>query len=138
MNKSGLAVKNALRFWKIDPNNLLVIQDDSDIELGRLKISFGQSHGGHKGLASIIQALESSQFSRLKIGARPEFLKRNVAGKHVKAEKFILRSFPKKWQEIVSAEGKEAVYLWLESSLAKAMSKYNDSNYNFYVPSNNL
>jgi len=71
MNKSGLAVRSALRFWKIGLENLVVVQDDADIEIGRLKIGYDQSSGGHKGLESIIQALGSQKFSRIRLGVRP-------------------------------------------------------------------
>lgn len=124
MNKSGFSVKSALRFWKINTRNLLIIQDDSDIELGRLKIVFDQSSGGHKGLDSIIQAIGNQKFSRLKIGVRPKVLKSGAA-KHIKAEKFILRTFPLEWQILITKSGEEAACYWLENGLDKAMSKYN-------------
>jgi len=124
MNKSGLAVKSALGFWKIDMGNLLVVQDDSDIELGRLKIGSNQSSGGHKGIENIIQAVGSKRFNRLKVGIRPAGLAQS--GKvRVKAEKFILRPYPKEKLEIVAQEGVKAVYFWLRNGLEKTMSKYN-------------
>jgi len=128
MNRSGLAVKNALNFWKISLNNLLIVQDDSDIEMGRLKIGYDQSSGGHKGLESIIQALGSQKFTRVKIGVRPSNLTQN--GKtYVKAEKFILRPYPKDKLEPICQAGADAVCFWLENGLAKAMSEYNVRNF---------
>lgn len=124
MNKSGIAVKNSLNYWKISLNNLLIVQDDSDVEMGRLKIGYDQSSGGHKGLESIIQAVGGQKFTRLKIGVRPAHLAQG--GKtHIKAEKFILRPYPKEKLASISQEGMSAVYFWLENGLAKTMSKYN-------------
>lgn len=124
MNKSGLAVKNALKWWKIPLRNLLVVHDDSDQFLGKLKIRFDQSAGGHKGVESIIQALGSQQFSRLKLGIRPQNLPQG-GKKHVKAEKFILRPLPENAQLEISKLGQAAVNDWIKNGLAYAMNKYN-------------
>jgi len=124
MNKSGLAVKSALRFWKIDLSNLLVVQDDSDIEIGRLKIGYNQSSGGHKGLDSIIQSLGNQEFSRLRLGIRPRIVAANGGG-HIKAEKFILKFMSPARRKAVFEQGKEAACFWLENGLEKAMSRYN-------------
>lgn len=123
MNRSGLAVKNALNFWKVNLNNLLVIQDDSDIMIGKLKIGFDQSSGGHKGIESIIQAVGSQKFSRLKLGVRPESLINS--GKHVKAEKFILRLQSKSTLLDIASQGKEVVYYWINNGLEATMNMYN-------------
>jgi len=127
MNKSGLAVKSALKWWKVPLRNLLVVQDDSDLILGRLKIGYNQSAGGHKGVESIIQALKSQEFARLRLGIRPQSLPQG-GKKHVKAEKFILRRLPDNWQKDIAKTAKEAAYYWLEEGLGKAMSKYNAKN----------
>jgi len=68
MNLSGEAVGEAARFYKIAPNHVLVISDDVDLPLGKLRIRTGGSAGGHNGLKSIIQHLDSDQFPRLKVG----------------------------------------------------------------------
>lgn len=68
MNFSGSAVKVLLKKYKVDLNNLLVVCDDVDLEFGRLKIRTGGSSGGHHGLKSIIDSLESQEFCRLRIG----------------------------------------------------------------------
>lgn len=129
MNRSGLAVQSALRFWKTGLFNLLVIQDDSDIVIGRLKVAFDQSSGGHKGIESIIQSLKNKKFARLKVGVRAEaFLK---SKEHVKAEKFILRPQSKELLGAMAKAGKEIVYSWLDNGLAKTMSIYNDKDYKY-------
>lgn len=68
MNLSGEAAGEAARFYKLDPAHVLVISDDVDLPLGKLRIRTGGSAGGHNGLKSIIQHLGSDQFPRLKVG----------------------------------------------------------------------
>jgi PTH1 family peptidyl-tRNA hydrolase len=68
MNRSGLAVAQILSFHKIPPQNLLVVHDDMDIPLGRIKIVRSGGSGGHKGVDSIIETLGIQEFPRLKIG----------------------------------------------------------------------
>jgi len=129
MNKSGLSVNSALKFWKVNRNRLLVVQDDSDLAMGRLKIGFDQGSGGHRGLISIIQAI-GQKFTRLKIGVRPGELPQG--GKHhVKAEKFILRPYSQELLAKIAQTGAEAAGFWLENGLAKARSKYNDKDYKY-------
>lgn len=68
MNRSGLAVSQILHFHKISTRDLLVVHDDLDLPLGRIKIVRSGGSGGHKGVASIIEALGTQEFSRLKVG----------------------------------------------------------------------
>ena len=68
MNLSGEAVGEAARFYKIPPGRVLVISDDVDLPLGKLRIRTGGSAGGHNGLKSVIQHLGADQFPRLKVG----------------------------------------------------------------------
>ena len=68
MNLSGEAAGDAARFYKVAPDHVLVISDDVDLPLGKLRIRTGGSAGGHNGLKSIIQHLGSDQFPRLKVG----------------------------------------------------------------------
>ena len=68
MNLSGEAVGEAARFYKLAPDHVLVISDDVDLPLGKLRIRAGGSAGGHNGLKSIIQHLGSDQCPRLKVG----------------------------------------------------------------------
>ncbi len=71
MNKSGEFVKQELKKAKVKPDNLLVIHDDSDIELGKFKFSFARNSAGHKGVQNIINQLKTKEFWRLRIGIRP-------------------------------------------------------------------
>ena len=75
MNESGKAVAAAIKFYKLKPENILVAHDDIDILWGTFKFSFGRSSAGHKGVESIIKALKSKNFWRIRIGIQPAFAK---------------------------------------------------------------
>ena len=68
MNLSGEAVRQAVDFYKIPPERVLVVSDDTALAVGRLRIRKGGSAGGHNGLKNIIQHLGSDQFPRIKVG----------------------------------------------------------------------
>lgn len=68
MNLSGETVIKYVNFYKIQLNDVLIIQDDLDMDIGRYKLMFKHSAGGHNGIKSIISCLGSSEFLRLKIG----------------------------------------------------------------------
>jgi PTH1 family peptidyl-tRNA hydrolase len=68
MNDSGRSVAAAARFFKVEPESLLVVHDDVDLEPGRLQARAGGGLAGHNGLRSLAQALGSQEFLRLRIG----------------------------------------------------------------------
>ena len=68
MNLSGEAVRPAADFYKVPPDHVLVLSDDTALPLGKLRIRKGGSAGGHNGLKSIIQHLGTDQFPRLRVG----------------------------------------------------------------------
>ena len=68
MNESGKAVSEAARFYKVEPEGLLVVHDDVDLEPGRLQARAGGGLAGHNGLRSLAQHLGSQEFERLRIG----------------------------------------------------------------------
>jgi len=73
MNRSGEAVGQFARFFKVEPQEILVIYDDLDLPLGTLRLRLKGSSGGHRGVESIIQALGTKDFPRLRVGiGRPE------------------------------------------------------------------
>jgi len=92
MNKSGDAVLSLAKKEKIKPENILIVHDDIDISWGNFKFSFGRSSAGHKGVESIIKALKTKNFWRLRIGIQPI---RQARGKpkHISADKIILKKF---------------------------------------------
>jgi peptidyl-tRNA hydrolase, PTH1 family len=73
MNESGTSVGAAARFYKLDPEAVLVVHDEGDFDLGRLQLRIGGGSGGHNGLRSIAQHLRTQDFMRLRVGVgRPE------------------------------------------------------------------
>ena len=73
MNESGRSVAAAARFYKLEPDAILVVHDEGDFDLGRLQARKGGGLAGHNGLRSIAQHLKTPEFMRLRIGVgRPE------------------------------------------------------------------
>lgn len=68
MNLSGMAVSRFFRFFKLNPDQLLVIHDDLDMAPGRIKLVRGGGTGGHNGIKSLVETLGTKEFYRLKIG----------------------------------------------------------------------
>ena len=103
MNKSGEAVSVLSKFYKIKPENILIVHDDIDVFWGNFKFSFGRSSAGHKGVASIIKALKTKDFWRLRIGIRP------ALKKHTLANKIILKKFTQTELKTLNQTIKKAV-----------------------------
>jgi PTH1 family peptidyl-tRNA hydrolase len=73
MNESGRSISAAARFFKVAPEDVLVVHDDVDLDVGRLQARLGGGLAGHNGLRSIAQALGTPEFLRLRVGVgRPE------------------------------------------------------------------
>lgn len=68
MNLSGRSVVPALRFYKLEPQDLAVLHDDIDVPFGKVKTRMGGGHGGHNGIRSILGDLGAENFARLKLG----------------------------------------------------------------------
>jgi len=68
MNESGKSVAAFAKFYKLKPEEILIIHDELDLEPSKAKLKLGGGHGGHNGLKSIISALQSNNFWRLRIG----------------------------------------------------------------------
>jgi PTH1 family peptidyl-tRNA hydrolase len=122
MNLSGEAVGEAARFYKIPADHVLVISDDVDLPLGKLRIRKSGSAGGHNGLKSIIQHLGSDQFPRLRIGVggkpHPDYDMADwVLGKFQGEDK-------KRIDQAVDRAA-DAVEVLLQSGAEKAMNQYN-------------
>lgn len=134
MNKSGKSV-GALVTTAGKANlkkaaQLVVVYDDFNLPLGRIKISFNRSSGGHNGLESIIKAANTEAFLRIRIGVAPENAKGNakVPSGDAVIEKFILSPFkPSEVTELkkVSTRVNEAIEMLINEGRDKAMSLYN-------------
>ena len=73
MNESGRSVSAAVRFYKVEPEAVLAVHDEVDLELGRMQLRLGGGLAGHNGLRSLTQHLKTPEFLRLRIGVgRPE------------------------------------------------------------------
>lgn len=117
MNESGFSVK---KFMKTE--ELIVIHDDIDIQIGRMKISKDSSSGGHKGVASIIGSIGRQDFIRFKVGICPE------KGKPKEVEKFVIKKFTKEEMDILNPiidKASEALKFLLQNGLEKTMSQFN-------------
>src|SRR3990167_2264768 len=130
MNNSGKAVAPLIKSKK-DLKDLVIIYDDIDLPLGKMKISFNRSAGGHRGLHSVIRALKSEEFLRIRIGIAPATPSGKI--KKPKGEKavinFILGEFKKSELETLKKLSKkvaEAVDMIFVESKEKAMSIYNN------------
>lgn len=94
MNNSGFAVKFLLKENGFNENSLIVIHDDFDLPFGEVKVAENSGSGGHHGVESIIQALGTKNFKRLKIGIRP-INQLSIINNQLKAEDFVLKKFTK-------------------------------------------
>ena len=122
MNLSGEAVGEAARFYKLTPDRVLVISDDVDLPLGKLRLRAGGSAGGHNGLKSIIQHLGTDRFPRLKVGVggkpHPDYdLADWVLGKLTGEDKKVMDETVKR--------AADAVECFLKDGPQKAMSRFN-------------
>ncbi|HEX6302213.1 MAG TPA: aminoacyl-tRNA hydrolase [Acidimicrobiia bacterium] len=68
MNESGRVVRSVLDYYKVAPEDLLVVHDDIDLPFGRLRLQVGRGSGGHNGIRSVESTLGTQDFSRLKLG----------------------------------------------------------------------
>lgn len=119
MNESGLAIKKIVRNWKLEIRNLIVVHDDIDLPLGKIRIRKNGSSGGHKGVQSIIDYLKNKNFVRFKIGINQ---KSKIQFKIQNLEDFVLQKFEKKEKEMVKKIIKKTCQE-IESSLKKFQEK---------------
>jgi PTH1 family peptidyl-tRNA hydrolase len=121
MNLSGKTVGRLSRDRQIPPECILVVYDDLDLPLGRLRVRPSGGSGGHKGLRSIIEALDSQDFPRLRVGIdRPP-------GSLDPAE-YVLQPFGAEDQDLVAEtleRAVEAVECWLADGVVAAMDRFN-------------
>lgn len=98
VNKSGEAVKKLKLFYKAKSEDIVVVHDDLDIEFGNFKLSFAKDSGGHRGVQSIIDALKTNKFWRLRIGTANRKLttarhQRTLKQKKESVGQFVLSKF---------------------------------------------
>lgn len=121
MNLSGEAVASLARFYKINPDRVLVMHDDLDLPFGTIRLRPGGGPGGQKGIASIIERLGTQQFPRVRIGiGRPPG--------RMQAADYVLQDFSKGEKEeleFILGSVVKAVNVFLVDGMDGAMNQYN-------------
>lgn len=129
MNKTGSAIVKVVKSKKA-AQKLIVVYDDLDLPLGSMKISYNRSSGGHRGVESIIKALKTREFIRIRVGIAPT----TPSGKLKKpsgeeaVNKFILNEFKKPEMEVLKKTFKkatEAIQTIVGEGLEVAMNRFN-------------
>ena len=122
MNLSGEAVRQAVDFYKVAPDHVLVVSDDTALPVGKLRIRKGGSAGGHNGLKNIIQHLGTDQFPRVRVGVgekpHPDYDMADwVLGK--------FRGEDKKASDAAVKRAADAIECILSDGLDKSMNRFN-------------
>ena len=120
MNNSGESVSAIMKFYKININDILVIQDDLDMEIGKIKLKEKSSSGGHNGIKSIEEHLGTEDYKRLKIGISNN--------KDIDTKDYVLGKFSKDDREILENTYKTCIDIindYLEMNFDLLMGKYN-------------
>ena len=121
MNISGEAVSALARYYKIETSGLLIVCDDINLALGRLRFRASGSEGGHNGLRSIADALGTIEYARLRVGVGRGDMSRDLAD-HVLA-RFDDEELP--GIEAAIARAADAVETWVVDGMTKAMNVFN-------------
>lgn len=122
MNNSGEAVSEAARFYKIKPENIIVVFDDISLPVGKMRIRKSGSAGGHNGIKSIIEHLGSQDFPRVKIGVGEK------PHKEMDLADWVLSRFPAEEQKVLFeklGDASEAVRLMISGKFDEAMNRFN-------------
>ncbi len=120
MNDSGKAIKSLISNIKDQVSILIIIHDDIDLPVGKIKIVEERGSAGHRGVESIIKNVGNKGLVRVRIGIAPQ--------KDIKAKKIVLKKFSKTEQEIINNVNKktvEALNFLLQNGPEKAMNEYN-------------
>ncbi len=127
MNLSGRSVVCLVNKHKIPLSNLLIIYDDLDLPLGRIRLRQSGGSGGHKGMNSIISALGSEDFSRIRVGiGRPEAVEQSMSEDAV--VNYVLSNFPPQEETIIKPvvpKVTDAIDLFISEGIEAAMGKFN-------------
>ncbi len=125
MNDSGRAVASLKHYHRVELSQILVISDDLNLAVGKIRMRAGGSDGGHNGLKSVAQMLGSQDYARLRFGVgeppQAERVQSGTAG-------FVLRPFGKdEWPVIeeTTRRAADAIEWWTQNDLPGAMSRFN-------------
>ena len=132
MNNSGVSVGGLVRTFKVKLENLIVIHDDLDLPLGRIRIRLGGSSGGHNGINSIVQHIGNQEFIRVRVGiGRPNSQETFKNGED-EVISHVLGDFNVEENELIQKVipcVKESLLCLLSSDLTAAMNKYNGTDF---------
>jgi PTH1 family peptidyl-tRNA hydrolase len=121
MNRSGTSVRAAVDFYKLNLHDILIICDDMNLPLGKLRFRSRGSSGGHKGLADIIRALGTEEIPRLRIGiGKPPGGQDSV--------RFVLSHFGKEEVPVIQKacrKAADAIEIWVTQGIEACMSQFN-------------
>ena len=120
MNMSGQAVSKIVNFYKINMQDILIIQDDLDMDTGTYKIKRNSSSGGHNGIKSIISELHTEEFARLKIGISKSA--------QIPVDKYVLAKFSTDELNKINANldtFNGIIDYFIKFGIEEAMAKYN-------------
>jgi len=121
MNLSGDSIKPLMDFYKIDPEDLLVIYDDLDLPAGKIRLRQTGGHGGHNGMRSIISTTGTKDFNRIRVG-----IDRPIQGMTV--IDYVLSRFSKNEQKVIEEsiqQSADACESWLNRPFLEVMNEYN-------------
>lgn len=122
MNNSGQGVSTISHYFHIPPEGIIVIHDDVDLPLGKIRISFDSSAGGHNGIKSIIESLGTKKFTRVRIGIKTDKLEK------VGMADYVLESIPADKKKVIPDIMDSATSACLEiisNSTQAAMNNFN-------------
>ena len=121
MNESGLAIRAVLEKYRLDPHDVMIIYDDLDLVLGRIRILAAGGAGSHKGMKSVIRSLGTENIPRLRIGIEAE--NRQQSGRD-----FVLDRFSKnEWDQVLPAlrSAVEAIDVFCDRGIDETMTRFN-------------
>ena len=120
MNLSGQSVREAAEFYKIEPENIIVVYDDVTLDVGKVRIRPSGSAGGHNGMKNIIYLLNSDEFPRVRfgVGAPEHDLSDHVLGRFNEEDGIAVTRAIKKIEDILS--------VIIKSGVSEAMSRFNN------------
>ena len=121
MNLSGESLRAFINFYKTELKDIIVVYDDIDLPIGKIRFKANGSAGGHNGIKSIIQHGGSEKFDRLKIGIGPQ-------PPYMKSEDYVLGQFSqdeRKNLDETMNKALEAMLFYIDNDLYKAQNKYN-------------
>ena len=125
MNLSGESIRDIASFYKIPPQNIIIICDDKNLETGRIRIRPKGSDGGHNGLKSIIYQLVSDEFVRIRMGVGAP------KGEHYNLADYVLGKFSKEEIEVLTVTANrvvDAVECIIKNDVATAMNRFNGAS----------